>query len=257
LHSFVGYGILKRSYHASIKLALTGHIGRQEEFMFTVAEAWKMTYPGASVGILVMRNVINPQRHEMLDQRKVELEDQLRAQFSGYDRARIKALPAIQAYNAYYRRFKKTYHVQLQLESVVLKNRPIPRVAALVEAMFMAELKDLLLTAGHDLELVQTPVRIDVADGTEHYIRINGSEQRLKAGDMKIVDAVGVLSSIIYGPDRRTQIGPSTRRVLFTAYAPPGIAEDAVYEHLRGIRDNVVLVSPEAEVVSLHVYGTE
>ena len=46
----------------------------------------------------------------------------------------------IPAYNACYKGFKKTYHVQLQLESVALKGRSIPRVAALMEAMFMAEL---------------------------------------------------------------------------------------------------------------------
>ena len=61
----------------------------------------------------------------------------------------------IQAYAAYYERFNKTYHVQLQLESVALKGKSIPRVSALVEAMFMAELENLLLTAGHDLDVVQ------------------------------------------------------------------------------------------------------
>jgi hypothetical protein len=34
---------------------------------------------------------------------------------------------------------------------VALKGKAIPRQAALVEAMFMAELENLILTAGHDL----------------------------------------------------------------------------------------------------------
>jgi hypothetical protein len=42
---------------------------------------------------------------------------------------------------------KKTYHIALQLEPVVLKGKSLPNVAALVEAMFTAELGDLLLTA--------------------------------------------------------------------------------------------------------------
>jgi DNA/RNA-binding domain of Phe-tRNA-synthetase-like protein len=223
---------------------------------FNASEAWKKAYPGAAVGILAMRGVANPAHHAALDQRKEALENQLRSRFAGYDRAMLKALPAIQAYNAYYKRFKKTYHVQLQLESIVLKGESIPHSAALVEAMFMAELENLLLTAGHDLDLVQEPVSIGVAEGSERYIRLNGQEQTLKAGDMRIVDAQGILSSVIYGPDRRTQITSGTRQVLFTVYAPPGIGEEAVDQHLRDIRDNVLLVAPQAEVTALHVYGT-
>jgi DNA/RNA-binding domain of Phe-tRNA-synthetase-like protein len=162
----------------------------------------------------------------------------------------------LQAYHAFYKRFKKTYHVQLQLESIVLKGKSIPRVAALVEAMFMAELKDLLLTAGHDLEKVRQPVGIQVAGSGERFVRMNGQEQELKAGDMYIADTEGVLSSVIYGPARRAQIRPETRQVLFTVYAPPGISADAVREHLEGMQANVQLVTPGAELISLAVYGT-
>jgi len=206
---------------------------------------------------LIVRNVLNPERHAALDKRKEELENQLRARFSDYDRAALKALPTIQAYNDYYKRYKKTYHVQLQLESVVFKGKPIPRVAALVEVMFVAELKNLLLTAGHDLGAIQMPVEIDVAEGSECYIRLNGEEQELKSGDMMIADAQGVISCVLYGPDRRTRITPETRQVLFTVYAPPGIGEQAVHDHLQDIQANVLLVAPQADVELLEVYGTK
>jgi DNA/RNA-binding domain of Phe-tRNA-synthetase-like protein len=225
--------------------------------MFIVSEAWKTTYPGAAAGILAMRGVSNPERHAALDKRKEELENQLRTRFSGFDRAALKALPTFQAYNAYYKRFKKTYHVRLQLESVVFKGKSLPRVAALVEAMFMAELKNMLLTAGHDLETLQMPVKIDVADGSERYVRLNGQEQQLKPGDMMITDAQGILSSVIYGPDSRTRITSETRQVFFTVYAPPGIEEQAVYKHLEDIQAYVLLFAPEAEVEMLKVYGAE
>lgn len=223
---------------------------------FTVSEAWKKAYPGAAVGILALRSVAIPQRSIALEEGKKELQRRLRSDFSGYDRAALKALPVLKAYNQYYKRYKKTYHVQLQLESVVLKGKPISRAAALIEALFMAELKNLLLTAGHDMRAVQNPVGIDVANGRETYIRIDGQEQRLKQGDMFIADAQGVISSVLYGPDRRTQIVSGTRQTLFTVYAPPGIGEEAVYGHLQDIRANVLLVSPEAKVETLNVYGT-
>jgi len=223
--------------------------------MLIVSEAWRTAYPGAAVGILVMRDVVNPDRHPALDRHKGELQDRLRSRFSGYDRAALKALPVIQAYNAYDKRYKKTYHVLLQLESGALKGRSIPRVSALVEAMFMAELKNLLLTAGHDLEALQMPVRLDVSDGSERYILPNGREQVLKAGDMMIADAQGIISSVIYGPDRRTRITSDTRQVFFAVYAPPGIGEEAVYRHLQDIQANVLLIAPDAVVESLEVYG--
>jgi DNA/RNA-binding domain of Phe-tRNA-synthetase-like protein len=224
---------------------------------FIISDAWKEAYPQAAIGVLALRGVANPERHAALDQRKEELEDQLRARFAGHDRAALKALPILQAYNTYYKQFRKTYHVQLQLESVVFSCKSIPRVAALVEAMFMAELEDLLLTAGHDLESLQPPIGVYVADGSERYTRINGQEQTLKVGDMFIADAQGVISSVLYGPDQRTRITPRTRQALFTAYGPAGIEARVVHQHLNRILANIQLFAPDAVVESLNVYGSE
>lgn len=223
--------------------------------MIVVSEEWKVAYPGASAGILVMCNVANPARHAVLDQQKADLETQLRSQFSGYDRAKLGQIPILQVYDKYFKRFKKTYHVQLQLESVVFKGKSIPNVAALVEAMFMAELKNMLLTAGHDLEALQLPVTLEVAKGDERYVMINGQEQTLKPGDMMMTDGRGVISNVLYGPDQRTRIMPSTERVLFMVYVPPGIEERIVHDHLHDIQANVMTVAPEAQTELLQVYS--
>jgi DNA/RNA-binding domain of Phe-tRNA-synthetase-like protein len=223
--------------------------------MFRVSDDWKRAYPGAHAGILAMRNVINPSRHPELDQQKEELETDLRTLFKEPDS--LKTLGPIKAYQAYFKRFKKTYHVFQQLESVIFKGKPIPQVAALVEAMFMEELRNMLLTAGHDLDAVQLPLNLDTAKGNEKYIRMNGQEQVLKAGDMMIADSVAVISSVIYGPDRRTMITADTKRVLFTVYAVPSIGAQAVRQHLEGIEANIRLVSPDAHLELLEVYGTE
>lgn len=222
--------------------------------MFAQSETWNEIYPGAAVGVLAMNNVANPKEDAALNEQKEALEVALREQFAGYDRAALRALPSIQPYYAYYKRFKKTYHVQHQLESVAIKRKPIPRAAALVEAMFMAELKNQLLTAGHDLAVVQKPVGIDVAAGGEQYVGISGREQVTKQGDMMIADAEGIISSIIYGPDRRTCITAETRQVLFTTYAPQGIEKEALRSHLDDIATYVRLIAPQAEVMLKKVY---
>ncbi len=224
------------------------------EWILNISEAWREAYPGAAVGVLALRDATNPAGHEGLAGRKAELEQELRERFGGGGRAAIKADPIIQAYSRYYKRFRKTYHVLLQLESVAIKGKPIPNVAALVAAMFMAELKHGLLTAVHDLDEVAPPIRLDVAAGSESFVRINGQEQRLKQGDMYIADAQGILSSVIYGPDKRTRITPETRHALFTTYAPPGIGETAVRQHMQDIQGFVVLSAPEAVVDWMEVY---
>ena len=225
--------------------------------MITVSESWKTAYPGAVAGILIMRNVANPERHPGLEERKEELEQQLRARFAGQDAGALKSLERIRPYVAYYKRFGKSYHVQLQLESVALQGKPIPSVAALVEAMFLAELKNLLLTAGHDLAAVRLPAKIDVATGAERFVRLNGQAQQMKALDMMMTDELGIISSVIYGPDQRTRITRETREVLFMVYAPPGIGEQAVRDHLEDIRANVLLVAPEALAETLELFGTD
>jgi len=222
--------------------------------MFEVTSAWKSAYPEAHAGVLVMRAVSNPAHDPALESRKAALEEGLRSQFSGQDRSTIASHPILRAYGDYYRQFKKTYHIQLQLESIVLKGKSIPSVAALVEAMFMAEMKELLLTAGHDLDSLHLPLTLDVATGSERYTVLRGEEQILKAGDMMISDQIGVISSIVYGPDQRTQIIPDTHNVIFTVYAPPGIDEQTVAQHLQGIKDNVMLFAPQAQVDLLKVY---
>lgn len=224
--------------------------------MARVSDAWRTAYPGAAAGFLTMRGVVNPPRHPPLDARIAEVEGELRARFGAADRAALRALPVLQAYAAYYGRFRKTYHVQLQLESVALKGRPIPRSPALVGAMVMAELKSLLLTAGHDLATLDGAVTVDVAQGRERYVLLSGEEQETKAGDMLMADARGVISSVIHGPDQRTRLTEATRDVLFAVYAPPGIGEAAVRRHLEELRGTVSLVAPDAEVEALLVCGT-
>lgn len=224
--------------------------------MFEVTSAWESTYPEAQVGVLVMRAVSNPAHDPALEAQRAALEEQLRSQFSGQDRAAIASHPILHAYTEYYKQFKKTYHIQLQLESIVLKGKSIPRVAALVEAMFMAEMKDMLLTAGHDLDALHLPLTLDIATGNETYTLLRGEEQILKSGDMMISDQAGVISSILYGPDQRTQITPETSHVIFTVYAPRGIKEESVIGHLQHIQENVMIFAPQAQVESLKVYSS-
>ncbi len=224
--------------------------------MIIISDKIKKVYPEALLGILVIRNVGNPNHHKELDRCKLELENNLREKYAGIglDKAYLKKMEPIKTYSDYYKRFKKTYHVLLQLESIVFKNKSIPKVASLVEAMFMVELKNFLLTAGHNLDAVDIPIKLDVASGGEKYTLLNGQEKELLSGDMMISDSQGIISSIIYGPDKRTQITPDIQNVLFTVYAPPGIEKSKVFQHLQDIQNYVHIIAPKSEVELLKVF---
>ena len=159
--------------------------------LLIISDEVKKVYPEALMGILVMKNVCNPKKHKELDKCTLELENNLRKKFTGLDRADLKNMEPLKTYNNYYKKFKKTYQVLLQLESIVFKNKSIPKVAALVEVMFMAELENLLLTAGHDLDAIDLPIKLDVSSGGEKYTQISGQGKELIYNDMMVSDSKG------------------------------------------------------------------
>lgn len=225
--------------------------------MFKVSQHFSEIYPKAHVGLLVMRGASNPAVNDDLEARKRDVEFELRARFSAKTPNELDSIHPFSIYSAYYRKFDKTCHVTGQLKSIVFKDKSIPSVAALVEAMFIAELKNGLLTAGHDLDRIEQPLHLEAATGNEIYTLMRGSEQVLKPADMYIRDGKGILSSILYGPDQRTQIIEGTKNAAFTVYAPEGISPVELENHLKDIRDLVLLVTPTAQAEVLEVYGEQ
>jgi DNA/RNA-binding domain of Phe-tRNA-synthetase-like protein len=225
--------------------------------MIELTQRWRSIHPGAAMGILVVGDVRVPDTTPQLTRKKKILESQLQERYKGMNRSAILHLPVMQAYAAYYKRFKKTYHLLLQLESIVLKGKKLPKAPALVEAMFMAELESLLLTAGHDLDQINDPIRLDSSSGNEVYTQLRGKTVSCKTGDMVMADPQGVFCSIIYGQDQRTQITDRTRNVIYAVYVPPGINSDLIEDHLSDLEENVGLVSPEAQITFRNIYFAE
>jgi DNA/RNA-binding domain of Phe-tRNA-synthetase-like protein len=214
--------------------------------LLVVTDAWRSAFPGAVVGALAMRAVCNPERSAALDAEKRRLEERLRGAGVVQEAGDPGAHRVLDAYVDYYRAHGKTYLVNAQRESVARKGKPIPSRAALVEAMFMAELESLILTAGHDLDAIAPPLLVDVTADGARYVLLNGTEAVLAAGDMMMRDEAGIVASVLRGPDLRTRITHETRNVVFVAYAPAGVGEDAVRGHLERIRANVRLLAPTA-----------
>jgi len=216
--------------------------------VISATEEWRTAHPGATIGLLELSGLENTRSSSRLSERKREIEADLRERYKGFTRQDFLALPVMAEYDRYYTRFNKTYHVQLQLESIVLKGKRLPDVSPAVDANFMAELETLILTASHDSQKVRGPIVIDVSREGEQMTQMNGAPKAIRSGDMIMRDADGICCSIIYGQDARSPISPETSRVLYVAYAPAGVAADAVERQLRGIEENLRLFSADVVV---------
>lgn len=206
-------------------------------------EAWRAAHPGATIGLLEVSGLENAGSSSGLNERKRGIETRLRERYRGFTRQDFLALPVMAAYDRYYARFKKTYHVQLQLESLVLKGKPLPAVSPAVDANFAAEVETLILTAGHDVARLRGALTMDVSRAGDQMTLMNGALKALQPGDMIMRDAEGICCSIIYGQDARSPISPETLRALYVAYAPADVAAHSVVSQLQGIVDNLRLFS--------------
>lgn len=200
------------------------------------------------IGLLELSAVDNTHPSPKLDEQKQGTEARLRERYRGFTRQNFLALPVMSAYEQYYKRFNKTYHVQLQVESIVLKGKSLPNVSPLVDANFVAEVETLVLTAGHDVSKLHDPVCIDVSREGDQITQMNGTTAAIRAGDMIMRDATAVCCSILYGQDNRSPISSATAHVLYVAYAPRGVATESVEAQLRNIEENIRLFSPRAVV---------
>ena len=209
---------------------------------------WRAAHPGATIGVLELSGVENTGSSPTLNERKRQIEVGLRERYKGFARQDFLALPVMAEYDRYYTRFNKTYHVQLQLESIVLKGKHLPDVSPAVDANFMAEIETLILTAGHDCRKLRGPLVIDVSRDGDQITQMNGTSRAIRSGDMIMRDADGVCCSIIYGQDARSPISPQTSHVLYVAYAPAGIGADIVEGQLRRIEVNLRLFSADVAV---------
>lgn len=222
----------------------------------TATDGWRSAHPGAFFGLLEISGVDNSQPSLALDEARRQLEASLRQRYAGFARPDFLNLPVMAAYVRYYRSFDKTYHVLLQVESIVLKGKSLPGVSPLVDANFMAEVETLALTASHDVAKLDGAIVLDVSHPGERMTQMSGADKALLPGDMVMRDAQGICCSILYGQDNRSPVTPGTGSVLYVTYAPAGVGAHAVAAQMDRIEANVRLFAPLASVAQRRLLGT-
>jgi len=203
-----------------------------------VKQELKILYPNSAFGSLIVREVPNKRVHEGIEKLKRKLEKDIRENYPEVGEDAI-----IQYYDTYFSKWGRTYPIKFQLNSIK-KGENFPQVSTLVDCMFLAELKDRILTSGHDLDDIIGDLVFDISKKGESYTKINGKEQSLKGKDIVLRDEEGILASVLYGPAKRTSIKRETKNALYFAWCPTGINEEEVKQHLKNIKSNLETVYP-------------
>jgi len=195
----------------------------------------KTRYPQATFGSLIIKEIPNRKKNDILEEKKLSLEQKIK-------RGQIDANKddIIKNYNGYFKKWKKTYPLRFQLETIK-RGGKFPQISLLVDSMFLAELKNRILTSGHDLDEIKGNLIFDISKEAKEYLKLNGQTQKLKKDDIILKDQKGILASILYGPAKRTSISLKTKNVLYFAWCPYQIKEGVMVNHLNDIVSSLKL----------------
>ena len=141
----------------------------------------------------------------------------LKEKYADYDR---KAVWGENPYYRFFKKFKKTYPVMLQFESVVLKDRPFPAFNPVAEVAFLLEITTFVLSGAHDMDNIDGYVTLYLADKKEDFVGLRETLHTYP-NDFCAKDNSGIIFSEIAGTDLRTSAKAESRNVLYPLFAVP------------------------------------
>lgn len=168
----------------------------------------------------------------------------LKERYIEYDR---KAVWADNPYYRFFKKFKKTYPVMLQFESVVFKDRPFPDFNPISEIAFLFELTTFVLSGAHDINCIDGDVVLYQATEKEDF---EGMRETLHTypGDMCAKDKSGIIFSEIAGTDNRTCAKSHSTYVLYPLFAVPDM-DTAILEKAAATLERYILtLAPGTEI---------
>lgn len=177
-----------------------------------------------------------------------------RAAWPVYERKTALNDPVLSGYADYFRQYKKTYPVLLQMESVLLKGREIKALTAAVEAMFLAEVKHGLLVAGHDADRLSGELVLDLARGGEILTVISGQERILKADDVFLSSGGHILSSVLEGQDYQTRLTENSASAIYCVYGFGGVGLKRMKDFFRDLESYLKTAWPRADIKAPEIF---
>ena len=173
--------------------------------------------------------------------------DELRDKYPDYDR---KAVFGENPYFRFFKKFKKTYPVMQQFESVMFKGRPFPEEDPVMGVPFLLELTTFILSGTHDLDRMDGPLTLFTPSEKLPFPGMRGEEAHTYPNDICGRDNSGIIFSMIAGAHDRTCIHPDTRHMFHPLFATPNTDKETIQDALQRLEFFVKVLAPNAEVES-------
>ena len=184
---------------------------------------------------------------DALKERELEA---IRAEGAGYDR---ETWFRQEPYFRYFRKFKKTSPVMMQVESFLLKGRPFPEGRYTNAVAFLTELKTRCLLGSHDADRIEGDLVIYQETEKTDFPSIHGGVAHSYPGDITCRDDGSIVVSMIAGADSRTCLSEDSRHVLYFAFGTPGMEAGALEGYLRQVEEYVKVLAPAART-EMHIW---
>lgn len=171
----------------------------------------------------------------------------LKEKYADYDR---KAVFGDNPYSRFFKKFKKTYPVMLQLESILLKDRPFPDFNPVSEVAFLTEITTLVLSGAHDADCIDGGVTLYLATEKEDFM---GMREQLHTypNDMCARDDSGIIFSMIAGTDSRTCAKTESTNIVYPFFGTPDIDTDIIRSAMDRLCRYVSALAPDAETETI------
>ena len=175
--------------------------------------------------------------------KEAELEE-IRTEGASYDReAAFRQDP----YFKYFRKFKKSYPVMMQVESFLLKGRPFPEGSYINAVAFLNELKTHILLGTHDVDCIRGDLVLYNESVKTPFTGMFNPEAHSYPNDVTGRDDEGIIISMVAGADDRTCIHEDTTHVIYLIFGLPDMSM-SIEEVADEIRTSVFKLAPDAEV---------
>lgn len=169
----------------------------------------------------------------------------LRESYADYDR---KAVFGDNPYVRFFKKFKKTYPVMMQFESILLKGRPFPEFNPVTEVAFLMEIMTHLLSGTHDADQIQGNVALFSGTRKEEFPGMRGTPFHTYPGDFCGRDGEGIIFSLIAGADERTCARQDSRHVVYPVFGTPELPLDVIKTGVDTLMRYIGILAPDARI---------
>ena len=200
---------------------------------FSISSGYQDRYPGLTFGLTLISNCSNPANPTGFDEYKRTLLRKMRKR-----ETLALITERINGYAHFFKGFGYECPLTKHLKRTV--NSGFPRYNLMVDTHFMSEMCAGILVAVTDFDCFDGALTLDITREGEICRGMGGREFITKKDEIVLRDEKDIVCVLAQGADDKTRVNENTSRVLFYAYAVPGIEAQYLKEGLALAADTMV-----------------